>query len=410
MAQLDDVIQYESEHTALDFKRTQYAREQHSDLLKDVLSMANAHAMGDRHIVCGVAPAPGGNHILGVPSSQIVDAAIYQQLVHENVEPDIDIEYFAYEIGGAAVGILRIPRCTERPYAMRKDFGTSLRRGDMWIRKGTHQMRITREDLERIYAERQQATGFAGEVQLSFDAPDDPTIISLPAVGAIDLASDRASRKIRAILHDRRMREEFGIRDPRMFNFSIASISGLGTTPYEDRSTEVLERDLREIKETYEDDDLYERYELNSHKLDLVLFNESTEHLENARLDIEIPATHGVLIADREYAKPYYGPGGYNMAIGPFYRPGEPSYPDVTLEDGVTRIAAEIGDLRHRLRTKAFGVPVRLVLGPEAIGHEVSLECTLRGKNLRTPITSRLVIEVTPPDSSFLLAEGESGV
>ncbi len=166
---------------------------------------------------------------------------------------------------------------------------------------------------------------------------------------------------------------------------------------------------MREIKKTYEDDDLYELYELNSHKLDLVLFNESTEHLENARLDIEIPATHGVLIADREYAKPYYGPGGYNMAIGPFYRPGEPSYPDVTLEDGVTRIAAEIGDLRHRLRTKAFGVPVRLVLGPEAIGHEVSLECTLRGKNLRTPITSRLVIEVTPPDNSFLLAEGESG-
>ncbi len=95
MSRLDDAIRYETEHTALDFKRTQYVKAQHAALLKDVLSMVNAHDVpGDRFIVCGVDLKPDGSRtFVGVPRGEVVDAATYQQLVRENLEPDVHLEY-----------------------------------------------------------------------------------------------------------------------------------------------------------------------------------------------------------------------------------------------------------------------------------------------------------------------------
>lgn len=54
MTQRDDLIRHEPEHTSFDIKLSQYSRERHDVLLKDVLSMANAHTSSDRYIVCGV--------------------------------------------------------------------------------------------------------------------------------------------------------------------------------------------------------------------------------------------------------------------------------------------------------------------------------------------------------------------
>jgi hypothetical protein len=249
MSRLDELIRRGREHTALDFKQVQYARKQHEALLKDVLSMANAHIGTERHIVCGVALAADGSRTFaGVPRDNIVDAAIYQQLVHENIEPDIHLDYVAHEVDGVIIGVILLSNCVERPYAMRKDFSGSLRRGDMWIRKGTQQMRITRADLERIYAERRDATGFDGRVRMTFDAPGELTTMILPAVETIELASDRAATRITEILEERRIRQRMGYIDLNGFQRPLRSLLSVGPTPYEDRPSETLEGDLQQIR------------------------------------------------------------------------------------------------------------------------------------------------------------------
>ena len=51
----EDLVRYEHENTALDFKRSQYTKKTHQDLLKDVISMANADVEETRHIVIGIS-------------------------------------------------------------------------------------------------------------------------------------------------------------------------------------------------------------------------------------------------------------------------------------------------------------------------------------------------------------------
>lgn len=84
MSRLDDVIRYERECTSVDFKETQYAKGNHLALLKDVMSMANAHDVpGDRFIVCGVDLKPDASRtFVGVSRGEVVDAATYQRLCH----------------------------------------------------------------------------------------------------------------------------------------------------------------------------------------------------------------------------------------------------------------------------------------------------------------------------------------
>jgi hypothetical protein len=59
MRNVSDIIRFEREHTALDFKQAQYVRAQHEALLKDFMAMANADVDGERHILIRSAPAHG---------------------------------------------------------------------------------------------------------------------------------------------------------------------------------------------------------------------------------------------------------------------------------------------------------------------------------------------------------------
>ena len=121
-----------------------------------------------------------------------------------------------------------------------------------------------------------------------------------------------------------------------------------------------------------------------------------------------MPTVPGVRIASREYAKPFYGLGNYNMAVGPLHRAGERGYPEVLFEHGVVHITDELGDLRHGLPTRAFAVPLRVVLEQDAVNREIKLVCTLRGKNLRRPVIGTLTIIVAPPGGPLLRAHKES--
>ena len=54
---LDDLIEYESENTSLDFKAEEYGKN-NFELIKDVMSMANAHSNEKKYIVVGVKDNP----------------------------------------------------------------------------------------------------------------------------------------------------------------------------------------------------------------------------------------------------------------------------------------------------------------------------------------------------------------
>lgn len=153
---IKDIIEFENESTCVDFKSTEYRKASFVPFLKDVISMANANTKDDKFIIIGMKPnADGDRGITGIDSKEFTDAATYQQLVFENIEPELGIEYFPYKHDDKTLGVFRIFNCTNKPYLMKKPYnsekGKTLERGDGFIRTGTTQRKLMRSDYDLFY-------------------------------------------------------------------------------------------------------------------------------------------------------------------------------------------------------------------------------------------------------------------
>ena len=139
----------QTEHEGLDFKKGLYVKTNFEDLLKDVLAMANAKIKGTRYIVFGVKEHVQQTKELFEITNPI-DAASYQELLLENIEPQIicNLTYIHYE--NKQLAILEIPEPTEQPYLLKKRYG-SLHKGYCYVRKGSKNEHATRADFDYYY-------------------------------------------------------------------------------------------------------------------------------------------------------------------------------------------------------------------------------------------------------------------
>ncbi|WP_025676899.1 helix-turn-helix domain-containing protein [Paenibacillus massiliensis] len=151
--ELLEIISYENESTYVDFKRNQY--QNNESFLKDIMAMANANIDDSkRYIIIGVKHLPNGSReFVGIPREEFKDDADYQDLVRQNIEPEIKFVYKPVEFEGHLLGIFEITDCGQRPYVMKKTQG-KLEQGACYIRRGSQQGRVIRADLEVIYEER----------------------------------------------------------------------------------------------------------------------------------------------------------------------------------------------------------------------------------------------------------------
>ena len=393
MNDIDDLIRFENENTGLDFKAEQYLKPKHEALIKDLMAMANANLSSDRYIVVGVKHRPDGTReYLGIDEKEFIDSATYHQLIRENVEPEIHFDYQPYRFEGTLLGVFRIYDCVDQPYMMRKQFSSSLRQGDSYIRKGSHQTRMMRQDFDRILLKKSES-GFTGVIRFGFDVAGTPKEIKIPATDKIKLPSDRAAEKIQAILAER---QRPGFTQVEQL-YNLASMSSLltGARPYEHRNTDELEENLQKVKETYLKDDLYELYEEKSTKLNLVLINDGDTYVEDTTLKLEIPRLDGLRVATKIHDKPDRS-GPFNI---PIVRPNiwGVHYPSVKYHKEYIEVRTSLGALRHGIPTLAFNKPIRMVVENNLIGQKIHLNCVLFGKQLRVPRTETLTIEVIEP-------------
>lgn len=143
----------QTEHEGLDFKKGFYSKDKMDDLLKDVLGMANAKSNGSRYIVFGIKEnAQQVKELFELKDP--VDAATYQEIILENIEPQLicQLTYVPYQAHRLA--ILEIPKPTEQPYLMKKKYG-SLHKGFCYIRKGSKNEHATRADFDYFYKQSQ---------------------------------------------------------------------------------------------------------------------------------------------------------------------------------------------------------------------------------------------------------------
>jgi hypothetical protein len=150
---LNDLL-HEEESATLDFKRDQYPfagadDATKSELLKDVLAMANAWRRIDAYVLIGVEDVRGGkSNPLGVTTHH--DDATLQQFVNSKTNRPITFGYEAAAIDGHQVGILRID-VQERPYFLKKDYG-KLKAATVYVRRGSSTDIADPDEIHRMGA------------------------------------------------------------------------------------------------------------------------------------------------------------------------------------------------------------------------------------------------------------------
>ena len=410
MINFDNLIKYENENTSLEFKAIQYKKSQHEDLIKDIMSMANADVENDRYIIIGVShKSSGDREILNIKKGDFIDSAIYQQIIRENIEPDIKLDYSPYKYKGKLLGIFKISGCSDKPYTMKKDF-VKLKKGDRFIRKGTHVSRMIRRDLDAIIEKKIKKDKFDGKIQLSFSKYGSSQEIELIANIDQKLPSQRAADKIKGIIKEKQLAK---IKTQNADFTKISSIfelqkrlienpfrvaNPLSPIPYEQRTLEELQKNLKEVDQTYHDDDYYELFELNSHKINISILNEGHKYIEDASIQLQIKKIEGLFIADTVYEKPKNGIDRFVSAHIPSYE--SMNYPKVDYTKSSIVISQTIGDVKHHLPIDAFKVPIRIVFLYQLAGKVIEIKCKIFGKNLIEPLTETLKIKIISPIKS----------
>lgn len=145
---------HEEEGPSLDFKREQYrfigaSDHEKSELLKDILSFANAWRRSTAYILVGVEEVKGGrSKPVGV--SQHFDDSDLQQFVQGKVNGPLNFSYEAMEVDSKPVGVYEIPvQAEERPFYMTQDYG-HLDEEDIPIRRGSSTEYASPDEVKKM--------------------------------------------------------------------------------------------------------------------------------------------------------------------------------------------------------------------------------------------------------------------
>lgn len=136
---LIDTLLNQDEGVTLDFKEKQYefhgaTADKKSELLKDILSFANASRLTNAYILSGVREIKGHRaQVLGV--SIHFDDAQLQQFVNSKLNRPLTFSYHTREFEGKMMDAIKIP-IQNRPFYLRKKFG-KLEANVVYIRRGT---------------------------------------------------------------------------------------------------------------------------------------------------------------------------------------------------------------------------------------------------------------------------------
>jgi len=390
MNSINDIIQYENESNNLDFKSIQYKKENYEDLITDLVAFANANVDGDKLIIIGIKKTPAGEiTIIGIKQDEFIDASVYQQVINENVEPDLNFDYTPYDYQGIILGIITIKNNNDKPYLLKKTF-KNLKKGDGYIRKGQHNVRLTRPDLENIYKQKQRIN-----LQESLDiyfSEFKTSNIQLKVLRDYKLPSTIEKEKIESILMQRKKKPYLtqisNIHMSIMRNYAMSNM--FGTKSNDEKTDEELKNDLLTVVKDYRKHDAYDLFELNSHKINISVLNKGSEYIKDASIQLYINRIDGLIIADKEYHKPADKVDFkiFTETIIPFRQ-----YPEVTFHDDMYIVNESIGDIKHLIPQDVFKNPIHIILCPNLISKKINIEVKIFARNISNPISSNLEIE-----------------
>lgn len=233
--------------------------------------------------------------------------------------------------------------------------------------------------------------GFIGKVEICFSGYDSCKEIKLPTRGNRLLPSQQEKKKIEKLIEEKKKNFKIEIVDDKIFSplEALKAINPFFPRSLEQMSLQELEKRLSEIEEIYEEDDLYDFYEVNVNKINISIHNKAKSYIEDASIQIKTKKMDGLKIVNRIINEP-------TSSIFDFSKLNikNRKYPFVYELNSYIIIKEEIGIIKHHVPISAFEEPIRIVLLDQLIGEVIILKCAIYGKNLVEPLRENLKIQV----------------
>lgn len=392
MSKLDQLVRHENAHSGLAFRKMPYGGGDREALLIDLLALANAQVAGPRLLVLGVHDEVGGKRRLkGVNPGALVELiAAYRRTVAQYIEPALEISMRSLTVQDRTVAVIVLGDCGRQPYVVRESLSKRVRRGDGWIRRGTEQARLGREDLEAMFKGGTLAGSMGCEIQVLFAGRALSPRLELPALSLSKKPSEVAGERIRGMLEAKQAaHDRLGQTNTQLNRLAHARLFG-ADKPYETHTPESLLAQLAGSEAEHAAADRYYEYELRAHKVNLLVVNLGDGPLNNASLILEIPAMDGVDVARRMVPAPSVDEA--NMPLG---------YPTVESTAQGFRIQSRVGRIDSGARLAVFRQPLRLLLRQAAVGRNLPFDYIVLGKELREPLRGSLHVQITEDTQRF---------
>ncbi|WP_181183707.1 MULTISPECIES: helix-turn-helix domain-containing protein [unclassified Mesorhizobium] len=158
----------------LDYKVERYpfsnaSDEEKSEILKDILALANAHREGTGYILIGFKEkSPHPAEVVGLSSQGVIDDSRLQEFVNGKLESKLEFRYEERLFEGRHIAVISIPK-QQRPFYLKRDYG-KLTKHAVYLRRGSATAIASPREIAMMGA----ANTARGEVRvlLSFQSPE----------------------------------------------------------------------------------------------------------------------------------------------------------------------------------------------------------------------------------------------
>ncbi len=383
MNRLARIVQSETSSTSVQFRKTAYGRNGVQEFLRDALAMANASVDGPRYIITGAEiDHKGRKRMFSIDSDDFSGKPAYQSLANDHIEPPLRIRYEPVMVDGERMGVYEIGDCQDRPYMMRVDFSETLRRGDAYARVNESAVKLGRRQLLTLFEKKFRDSLSAANIEVGFPGSIIHKNHRIRTCNLAKLPSLVASAKLQELIQSKN-RVQASASNTAVARLTHARLFGTDI-PYEERSTEEIIEEMKQMERQYLNQDNNFLFTEKKSDLQLVIFNQGDESVQDASLTLLMPNHDAFHVATQ---LPKIPKDDHYIDRTPAE---QADYPSVSLRDDSIQVSVKLDTIPPGEPINVFTLPLHVCVGDELKGRRLGIQYTLFAQNLRAPATGKL--------------------
>jgi hypothetical protein len=343
-----------------------------SELVKEVIGLANADVEGPRYILFGVNPgAIDGSKVVGIKDDAAAALKKAHRVISAQVEPVVSLAFIFDRINGKLAGALEIDGGEDGPFMPGDEFAADDSGKKTWVREGRELLIV---DIGELGAANDDEAEEEAEEEGLAELAETPSIdvgfneetgceeieLSIPDTSDPPFADEKGDMGSTTSLTQTLK---------TAVNTMTTKLVGLArgqSKDDDDSSTDVVKAAQDLITESHN----HYYYEEKAIQLNFTLLNTGDHPVDELHIEFGFPKIEDFEITDR-------------IHLSPFDKSSNPAvvnkgYPEVESGRKGFVVRSRIGVLQPGSATPAFKSPIRMAVGPGAQMRKVAVLYTLR--------------------------------